>query len=102
MLKNINNLINKNSVKDSLNSESDKKEQNTKSNNFDKKTKNQRFGARKSIKLNNNTSTIKLSKSFKSNLTLKENRIHFQTSNNVIDEEVEEEKDVPWIREEDC
>ena len=102
LLDKINNLINKNSNPSSISSDSIKIDGFAKSMNLDNKTKNQRFGTRKSINLNNNTSTIKLSKSFKSNLTLKENRINFQTSNKVIDEEVEEEKDVPWIREEDC
>ena len=105
IFKNINNLMNKNSQSGSIIEESIKKEVFAKSLNFERQTKNQKIGMRKSINLNNNTSTIKLSKSFKSNLTFKGNKNNqnlFQSVNKVIDEEVEEEKDVPWIREEDC
>ena len=42
-----------------------------------------------------------LNKSFKSNTSIVENKNALFTSYKVIDE-VEEEKDVPWIREEDC
>ena len=97
----INNIINK-----SKNSQVIKEESNNnkkvvyESVKIENNLKNQRLGLRKSVNINYN-STIKLSKSFKSNLTLKDNKNALQASYKAIDE-VEEEKDVPWIREEDC
>lgn len=97
----INNIINK-----SKNSQVIKEESNNnkkvvyESIKIENNLKNQRLGLRKSVNINYN-STIKLSKSFKSNLTLKDNKNALQASYKAIDE-VEEEKDVPWIREEDC
>ena len=97
----INNIINKSKNSNVIKEESNNNKKVVyESVNIENNLKNQRLGVRKSVNLNHN-STIKLSKSFKSNLTLKDNRNALQTSYKVIDE-VEEEKDVPWIREEDC
>ena len=58
-----------------------------------------RLGIVKPINFNNNN--LKLNKLLNSDMTLNENRNNLQTAYKVI-EEVDEEKDMPWIREEDC
>ena len=55
-----------------------------------------RLGITKSYNFNINN--MKLSKSY---LSIKENKNSFQNSYKAINE-IEEEKDIPWIREEDC
>ena len=91
----INNMINsKTYVKISKEKENEKESKNN------KVFRVSRLGI---VKSNNLTSgnNIKLSKSLNAHSSSKENRNTFKASCKVIDE-VEEEKDVPWIREEDC
>ena len=59
--------------------------------------KNQNNRTGKSYIQNINNNTIKLSKSFRSNMISKESKNQMLTSF-----KIEEEKDIPWMREEDC
>ena len=102
LLNNINNMINsKTCVKPSDDKNNNKKEEINKeyNNSLTKVLRVSRLGNVKSHNLVNGN--IRLSKSVNTNLSLKENRNSIKASYKAIDE-VEEEKDNPWIREEDC
>lgn len=108
LYKTINNIMSNNNIniksaqisnEDTI--KSDKKEENNKDN------LNRDFSSGKLYKVSRlgiitaNNRRNYLNKSFKSNASNVENKNALLTSYKVIDE-VEEEKDIPWIREEDC
>ena len=104
LFKSLNNLINNKNLKTNeeifSNKNQTKKEVTFDTNNFNKSMGASRLGVVQALNVNYNN-TIRLSKSFKSNITIKDCKNALLTSYKVI-EEVEEEKDIPWIREEDC
>ncbi len=102
----INNLINNNKIKQNKISYEDivsDKKKNIKD------SLNKEYSSKKVFKVsrlgivtsNNKNRYNNLTKSLRANLTIKESKNILLTSYKVVDE-VEEEKDVPWIREEDC
>ena len=99
---NINNMINsKTYVKISQEKESEKESKNEKAYES-KKSKVLRVSRLGIVKSNNLTNgNARSSKTLNIHNSLKENRNALKASYKAIDE-VEEEKDVPWIREEDC
>jgi hypothetical protein len=99
----INNMINsKTYVKISKEKENEKESKNKEAY-VSKNNKVFRVSRLGIVKSNNLTSgnTIRLSESLNDHSSLKKNRNTLKGSYKAIDE-VEEEKDVPWIREEDC
>ena len=104
LFKSLNNLINNKNLKKNeeifSNKNQTKKEVTFDTNNFNKSMGTSRLGVVQALNANYNN-TIRLSKSFKSNITIKDCKNALLTSYKVI-EEVDEEKDIPWIREEDC
>ena len=105
----LNNLINSNKIKPNkisdeyiVNDKNDKKEN-------IKDSLNKEYSSKKVFKVsrlgivtsNNKNRHNNLTKSLRANLTIKESKNILLTSYKVVDE-VEEEKDVPWVREEDC
>ena len=100
----INNIFNKNNIVSTKNSNEEIKKDNEnikKSINIEnnKAFRLPRLGIVKQVSINSNN--LKLNKSIKSNKNIKENRNDLQISYKAI-EEVDEGKDIPWIREEDC
>jgi hypothetical protein len=102
----LNNLINNNKIKQNKISDEDivsDKKKNIKD------SLNKEYSSKKVFKVsrlgivtsNNKNRHNNLTKSLRANLTIKESKNILLTSYKVVDE-VEEEKDVPWIREEDC
>ena len=89
MFKKIHNMINS---REDLNLEENKKDNEIKLNKKSSAIQNFNFNS-----LNN--STFKLSKTMKINL--RKSKVLFKESKEIVDE-FEEDKDIPWIREEDC
>ena len=103
MFNSINNLINSKAYvmtsKEKENEKGSKKEE-AYANKNNKAFRVSRLGIVKSNNLTNGNNILS-SKSINTHSSFKENRNAFKASYKAIDE-VEEEKDVPWIREEDC
>ena len=89
MFKKIHKMINS---REDLNLEENKKDNEIKLSNKNSAIQNFNFNS-----LNN--STFKLSKTMKINL--RKSKVLFKESKEIVDE-FEEDKDIPWIREEDC